>query len=121
MSLTAGNAKAQTYFSFANTLGSGVIQQNRLVRNTVTLRETAKFLNDKIDVSASVNLSDQSIWNRPTNGLYSNPLTGVYLHPVGIDRNIYQRQIMNILIRQEIFMTSLHLLLMRTFNKTLIG
>ncbi len=90
VSLTAGNAKAQTYFSFANTLGSGVIQQNRLVRNSVTLRETAKFLNDKIDVSASVNLSDQSIWNRPTNGLYSNPLTGVYLHPVGIDRNIYK-------------------------------
>ena len=90
VSLTAGNAKAQTYFSFANTLGAGVIPQNRLVRNSVTLRETAKFLNDKIDVSASVNLSDQSIWNRPTNGLYSNPLTGVYLHPVGIDRNIYK-------------------------------
>ncbi|AUC13883.1 hypothetical protein BTO06_01365 [Tenacibaculum sp. SZ-18] len=90
LSLTAGNAKAQTYFSFANTLGSGVIPQNRLVRNSLTLRETAKFLNDKIDVSASVNLSDQSIWNRPTNGLYSNPLTGVYLHPVGIDRNIYK-------------------------------
>ncbi|CAL2089483.1 SusC/RagA family TonB-linked outer membrane protein [Tenacibaculum sp. 190524A05c] len=90
VSLTAGNAKAQTYFSFANTLGSGVIPQNRLIRNSITLRETAKFLNDKIDVSASVNLSDQTIWNRPTNGLYSNPLTGVYLHPVGIDRNIYR-------------------------------
>ncbi len=90
LSLTAGNAKAQTYFSFANTLGAGVIPQNRLVRNSVTLRETAKFFKDKIDVSASVNLSDQTIWNRPTNGLYSNPLTGVYLHPVGIDRNLYR-------------------------------
>ncbi|WP_442266629.1 SusC/RagA family TonB-linked outer membrane protein [Tenacibaculum sp. ZS6-P6] len=92
LSLTAGNAKAQTYVSLANTLGGGVIPQNRLIRNTITLRETAKFLNEKIDVSASVNLSDQKIWNRPTNGLYSNPLTGVYLHPVGIDRNIYKNQ-----------------------------
>ncbi|WP_053990873.1 SusC/RagA family TonB-linked outer membrane protein [Mangrovimonas sp. TPBH4] len=92
MSLTAGNQKAQTYFSYANTIGEGVIPENRLVRNNITLRETAKFLNEKIDVSASINLSDQRIWNRPTNGLYSNPLTGVYLHPVGIDRDIYKNK-----------------------------
>lgn len=92
IALTSGNAKVQTYFSYANTLAGGVVPGNKLVRNNVTLRETAKFLNDKIDVSASVNLSDQRIWNRPTNGLYSNPLTGVYLHPVGIDRNTYKNK-----------------------------
>ncbi|MGG8497578.1 SusC/RagA family TonB-linked outer membrane protein [Tenacibaculum sp. TC6] len=92
VTLTAGNAKAQTYFSYANTLGEGVIPQNRLVRNNITLRETAKFLKEKIDFSASINFSDQRIWNRPTNGLYSNPLTGVYLHPVGIDRDIYKNK-----------------------------
>ena len=90
LSLTAGNQKAQTYFSYANTSASGVIPENRLLRNNITLRETAKFLDDKIDVSASINLSDQRIWNRPTNGLYSNSLTGHYLHPVGIDRDIYK-------------------------------
>ncbi|MBU2951813.1 SusC/RagA family TonB-linked outer membrane protein [Tamlana agarivorans] len=90
LSLTAGNQKAQTYFSYANTLGEGVIPGNELKRNNLTLRETAKFLKDKIDVSASVNLSDQRISNRPTNGLYSNPLTAVYLQPVGIDRDIYK-------------------------------
>ncbi|MGJ5641709.1 SusC/RagA family TonB-linked outer membrane protein [Formosa sp. S-31] len=90
LSLTAGNAKAQTYFSYANTIGEGVIPENRLTRNNLTLRETAKFLDDKIDVSASINLSDQRIWNRPTNGLYSNPLTAVYLHPVGISRDTYK-------------------------------
>ncbi|MGS2762349.1 SusC/RagA family TonB-linked outer membrane protein [Sinomicrobium sp. M5D2P9] len=90
LSITGGNQKAQTYFSYANTIGSGVIPENRLVRNNITLRETVKLLDDKIDVSASVNLSDQRIWNRPTNGLYSNPLTGMYLNPVGIDRNIYK-------------------------------
>ena len=90
LSLTAGNQKAQTYFSYANTIGEGVIPENRLTRNNITLRETAKFLDEKIDVSASINLSDQRIWNRPTNGLYSNPLTGVYLHPVGISRDLYK-------------------------------
>ncbi|MDG3583458.1 MULTISPECIES: SusC/RagA family TonB-linked outer membrane protein [Galbibacter] len=92
LSLTAGNQKAQTYFSYANTSAEGVIPGNKLLRNNLTLRETAKFLDEKIDVSASINLSDQRIWNRPTNGLYSNPLTGVYLHPVGISRETYKNK-----------------------------
>lgn len=92
LSLSAGNKKAQTYFSYANTLAEGVIPQNRMIRNNLTLRETASFLKDKITVNASVSLSDQRINNRPTNGLYSNPLTGLYLHPVGIDRNIYKNK-----------------------------
>ena len=92
LSLTAGNQKTQTYFSYANTIGKGVIPQNTLTRNNLTLRETTKFLDNKIDVSASVNLSDQRIWNRPTNGLYSNPLTAVYLHPVGISRDVYKNK-----------------------------
>lgn len=92
LSLTAGNQKAQTYFSYANTVGEGVIPTNNLIKNNLSVRETAKFLQDKIDVSASINLSDQRIDNRPTNGLYANPLTGVYLHPVGISRETYKNQ-----------------------------
>ncbi|MEW7281190.1 SusC/RagA family TonB-linked outer membrane protein [Aquimarina sp. 2201CG1-2-11] len=92
ISLSAGNQKAQTYFSYANTAAGGVMPNNRLVRNNITLRETAKFLQDKISVSGSISLSDQRIWNRPTNGLYSNPLTGLYLNPVGIDLNTYKNQ-----------------------------
>ncbi|AMC11639.1 hypothetical protein Lupro_10335 [Lutibacter profundi] len=92
LSLTAGNQKAQTYLSFANTLTNGVLPNNKLVRNNLNLRETANFLNEKIQVSANINLSDQRIWNRPTNGLYSNPLTGLYLNPVGIDLNIYKNK-----------------------------
>jgi len=91
ISISAGNKKAQTYFSFANTNAGGVMPVNRLNRNVLNLRETASFLNDKIQVSANINLSDQRIWNRPTNGLYSNPLTGLYLNPVGIDLNAYKQ------------------------------
>ena len=61
-----------------------------MVRNNFNLRETAKFLDDKVTVSANINLSDQRIWNRPTNGLYGNALTGLYLNPVGIDLNDYK-------------------------------
>ncbi|TNJ45262.1 SusC/RagA family TonB-linked outer membrane protein [Tamlana fucoidanivorans] len=90
LSLSAGNKKAQTYFSYANTSATGVMPENRLNRNVLNLRETASFLNEKINVSANITLSDQRIWNRPGNGLYSNPLTGLYLNPVGIDLNNYK-------------------------------
>ncbi|WP_299886118.1 SusC/RagA family TonB-linked outer membrane protein [uncultured Lacinutrix sp.] len=92
IALSAGNKKAQTYFSYANTSAGGVIPENRLNRNVINLRETASFLDDKIQISANINLSDQRTWNRPTNGLYSNPLTGLYLNPVGIDLNNYKNR-----------------------------
>ncbi|MBI9040770.1 SusC/RagA family TonB-linked outer membrane protein [Lutibacter sp.] len=92
ISLTAGNEKAQTFFSYANTTAAGVMPNNSMVRNNLNLRETANFLNNKIQVSANINVSDQRIWNRSTNGLYSNPLTGLYLNPVGIDLNTYKNK-----------------------------
>jgi TonB-linked SusC/RagA family outer membrane protein len=92
ISLSAGSKIAQTYFSFANTYANGVIPGNKLNRNVLNLRETARFLNDKIQVSANISLSDQRIWNRPGNGLYSNPLTGLYLNPVGVDLNEYKNK-----------------------------
>ncbi|MFG6687453.1 SusC/RagA family TonB-linked outer membrane protein [Mariniflexile sp. HNIBRBA6329] len=92
LSLSAGTKKAQTYFSFANTSANGVMPENRLNRNVLNLRETAAFLDNKIEVSANISLSDQRIWNRPTNGLYSNALTGLYLNPVGIDLNTYKNK-----------------------------
>lgn len=90
IALSGGTKKAQTYLSYANTLAGGVIPNNKMIRNNVTLRETMSFYKDKLQINASVNLSDQRISNRPTNGLYSNPLTGLYLNPVGIDRSIYE-------------------------------
>lgn len=92
LSLSAGNKVAQTYFSFANTSATGVIPENKLNRNVLNIRETASFLDNKIQVSANISLSDQRIWNRPGNGLYSNPLTGLYLNPVGIDLNNYKNK-----------------------------
>lgn len=90
--LSAGTKKAQTYFSYANTYASGVIPENNLKRNNVSFRETANFLDNKIQISASINLNDQRIHNRPTTGISSNPLTGLYLNPVGIDLNAYKNK-----------------------------
>lgn len=90
ISLSAGTKNAQTYLSYANTLAQGVTPNNKLIRNNITIRESMNFYKDKLQVNASVSLSDQRIDNRPINGLFANPLTGLYLHPVGVDRSVYK-------------------------------
>ncbi|MBP2833003.1 TonB-dependent receptor [Aquimarina sp. U1-2] len=78
ISVSGGTEHAQTYFSYANTFAEGVIPTHNVKRHTLNLRETAKLLNDRLTVDASVLLSTQSIRNKPISGLYYNPLVGVY-------------------------------------------
>lgn len=90
VNLSAGTETAQTYFSYANTHAKGVQPGNVLDRNNFNLRETAKFLNDKLTVDVNVNYISQKINNSPNLGLYLNPLTGLYLFPRSLDINKYK-------------------------------
>tara|TARA_B100000795_G_C22803565_1_gene443319 strand:- start:202 stop:3213 length:3012 start_codon:yes stop_codon:yes gene_type:complete len=78
LAVSGGTEKAQTYFSYSNTTASGIMPTNKLKQHTINVRETAKFLNDKVTLNASVMASTQDIDNRPVSGLYFNPLVGVY-------------------------------------------
>jgi outer membrane receptor protein involved in Fe transport len=48
------------------------------------------MFDDKITVDAALSYAEQKIINKPTNALYFNPLTGVYLFPRGNDFNFYK-------------------------------
>ena len=48
LSLSAGSKAMQTYFSYANTYGKGIVDGNRLVKHNFNFRETANFLKDKL-------------------------------------------------------------------------
>ena len=74
----------QTYFSYANTYGKGVVEGNRLVKHNFNFRETANFFNNKLTVDANVNAMYQKGNNRTTSGgYYMNPLVGLYHFPRG--------------------------------------
>ncbi|QKX04348.1 SusC/RagA family TonB-linked outer membrane protein [Aquimarina sp. TRL1] len=81
VSISGGTEKAQTYFSYANTSGSGITPSHKLKRHSLNFRETAKLFDDRLTANANITLSTQSIDNKPVNGLYFNPLTGLYLYP----------------------------------------
>lgn len=85
-----GAANSNTSFSYANTTATGVIPGNSLSKNNFGFRQSAKLFGDKLTVNAAANLAIQNVANRPTSGLYFNPLTGLYLMPRGNDFENYK-------------------------------
>lgn len=84
LSLSMGSKAMQTYFSYANTCGTGVVDGNRLVKHNFNFRETASFFDNKLTVDANVNAMYQKGNNRTTSGgFYMNPLIGLYHFPRG--------------------------------------
>lgn len=84
LSLSMGSEAMQTYFSYANTYGKGVVDNNSLVKHNLNFRETANFLNNKLTVDANINGMYQRGNNRVTSGgYYLNPLVGLYHFPRG--------------------------------------
>lgn len=90
LAFSSASAIASTTLSYANTSGSGIIPGNSIKKNNFGIRQTAKFFDDKLNVAANANYTTQTINNKPVNGLYFNPLTGVYLMPRGNDFNEYK-------------------------------
>lgn len=90
ISFSGGTEKAQTYISYSNTANSGIVPTSTFDRHTMNFRETASLLKDKLSVDGSVTLLTQKSHNRPVSGIYSNPLTGLYLLPRGLDFNEYK-------------------------------
>lgn len=90
LTLSGGNEKNQTYFSYANTLAKGITPNNDMTRHNFNLKESAKFFDDKLTVEGSANYITQKLDNAPTAGFYYNPLVGLYLLPRSIDIQKYR-------------------------------
>jgi len=92
ITMSGGSKVAQTYLSYANTKSNSILPTSDFTKHNLMLKETAKFFNDKLDVNASINYITQKGNNRPTAGLYFNPLTGLYFFPRGLDFNTYKNE-----------------------------
>ena len=76
VSISYGNENLQTYFSYANTTGKGIIDKNKLKKHNINLRETATMFDKRLKLDGSVN-----VMNRPSRisrcrEFYMNPLVG---------------------------------------------
>lgn len=90
LAFTGGNQTAQTYFSYANTKSTSILPNSDFNRHSFSFRENASFLQDRLNLSATINFLTQKANNRPSSGLYFNPLTGLYFFPRGLNFNEYR-------------------------------
>ncbi len=92
LSFMTGNERVQTYFSYANTTGKGILENHKLSKHNINLRETATFYEGRLKIDGNVNLLSQHVKNRPVpGGFYMNPLVGLYRFPRGMDITEYKK------------------------------
>lgn len=83
VALTVGNDRNQTYLSIGTTNARGIIPDNKYNRYNFTMRNTTKFLDDKLTLDFSLSYINQNDRNLMAQGQYFNPLVPLYLFPRG--------------------------------------
>ena len=94
LSISTGTEKNQTYFSMAATNAEGIVRNNDFDRYNFSIRNTSKFLDDKMTLDLSASYSHIREQNMISQGQYSNPVLPVYLFPAADDFErikIYER------------------------------
>ncbi|WP_183309078.1 SusC/RagA family TonB-linked outer membrane protein [Dysgonomonas hofstadii] len=94
ISLTTGTDKNQTYLSLGTVNSEGIVSNNDYRRYNLSVRNTSKFLNDKMTLDLGFMTSSVKEQNMLSQGLYNNPLVAVYLFPPGDDFSkvkVYER------------------------------
>jgi len=79
ISVSGGNERTTTYFSYGNNNASGIVPTSTYNKHNVTLSQETKLFDDKLTLSGNVRFSYEKSKNRPGAGYYNNPLTGLYL------------------------------------------
>ena len=85
LSVSAGNAMNQTYFSASSLNSRGLIHNNTFNRYNFSIRNTAQLVKDKLILDVSGSYMRQYKRNPTIQGLYHNPLVATYLFPRGDD------------------------------------
>ena len=88
--ITAGTKRNQTYFSAASVNTRGIIPNNVYNRYNFSLRNTTALVEDKLTLDLGASYMKQYSRNPLIQGIYHNPLIGVYLFPRGDDISKYQ-------------------------------
>ena len=90
LSISGGLEKTQYYVSYSNTMNRGIMPVNHLQKHNFNIRVTSALLDNKLHIDANISYLAQYATNRPSSGLYYNPLTGLYTFPRGLDFNNYK-------------------------------
>ena len=80
VAVSAGTEKAQTYFSYTNTLSNGILPNNSYKRNNVLLRQTTQ-LAKSLSLDVKANYIAEDVENRPLTGAGNRITSTLYAMP----------------------------------------
>lgn len=87
ITFTTGTQKNQTFASASVDNANGILPNNEYNRYNFTIRNTTKFLNEKMTLDVGASYVRQNQKNMMAQGEYWNPLLALYLFPRGEDFN----------------------------------
>lgn len=85
MTLSTGTKQNQTFASVSSTNSKGIVPNNSYDRLNFTIRNTATFLDDKLQLDLGASYVKQEDKNMVSQGQYWNPVISAYLFPRGED------------------------------------
>lgn len=85
LTFSTGTERNQTYASAASVNSLGIVPNNRYDRYNFNIRNTSKFLNDKLTLDLNASYIRQTDRNMVNQGTYGNPMVGALLYPRGND------------------------------------
>ena len=85
VTFSTGTEKNQTYASAAAVNSNGIVPNDKYNRYNFNIRNTTKFLDDKMTLDLNASYIYQTDRNMVNQGTYMNPIVGAYLFPRGND------------------------------------
>ena len=83
VTFSTGNDRNQVFASVGAVNSRGVVPNNAYNKYNFSIRSTSTFLKDKLHLDVGASYVIQTDRNNTNQGIYSNPLTAVYLYPRG--------------------------------------
>ena len=83
LTLTTGTKQNQTFASVSSTNSAGIVPNNSYDRLNFTIRNTATFFKDKLQLDLGASYVKQKDRNMVSQGQYWNPVMAAYLFPRG--------------------------------------
>ncbi len=90
ITLSGGTDLSRTYFSYNNTYQTGVVPDNKFLRNNVMLKESFSLFNKRVNISTSLNWINQRTDNTPVAGRALSATYALYRTPAEIDMRYYR-------------------------------
>lgn len=83
ISVSGGNEKMRTFFSYGNVVAQGIVRNNDMVRNNVDLK-VDNNITDKLSVTAKISYIYQDVENMPQTGEAGRAVQSMFRSPISI-------------------------------------